>query len=166
MQGKLLLRKEKMTTSKIARICNKEVHDGGKRWNLQQKKTKRFYTFILPWNWIWLIFNLWNWWKRKGQRSLEKPCECMREEPGGQGQGCSLWKHAFLCLQKDTADLCARGLETDVCKKKAKKLWKKFVSLIFSLSLEFKTKKKWKCTFSNEHWFLLQGRIWLVLKAF
>lgn len=34
------------------------------------------------------------------------------------------------------------------------------------LSLEFKTKKKWKCTFSNEHWFLLQGRIWLVLKAF
>lgn len=131
------------------------------------KKEKRFYTFTLSWNW--LAFSLWNWKKTtwKGKRCLEKPFECMRKEL--EGQGCSLWMHVFPCLQNDTRDLFQTwDWRLTVCLQKSKKALKGFCFTYFqSVFLEnSRPRKKWKYTFSNQHWILLKGRIILVLKAF
>lgn len=166
MQWRLLCR-EKTTTKTIARICNKEVHDGGKQWNLQQKR-QRFYTFTLAWNWIWLAFSLWNWKKRVKRVKVSGEAMWMHERGTGTPRMLTL-EACFHLLTKKTLQIFVPhwGLETDfMFAKKAKKLWKELALLIFSLSGEFKTKKKWKCAFSNQHRFLLQGRIRLILKAF
>lgn len=133
------------------------------------KKTKRFYMFILVWNWIWLAFSLWNW-KRSVKRAMvSREAMWMYERGTGRPRMLTLVECFPLLTKRCHRSLChTEDCRLTICLQKKQKKFKRNLLHLFSvyLSADFKTKKKWNCTFSNQNWFLLPGRIRLILKVF
>lgn len=146
-----------------------KAHEENNETYSKKRKKKRFDIFTLSWSWIWLAFSLWNWKIYMKKEQVSGETMWMYERGTGRPRVLTLEACFPLLAKRYHRSLCHTGHWTmTVCLQKCKKCFERNLLHLFLvyLSREFKTEKKWKCTFSNQHWFLLQERIILVLKPF